>query len=375
MKSKYFPVIVWLLVSTYCGHTTVKRATWSTANVTLPVHLYTLEDDWLRIQLTDYGARIVSLEAPDRNGLRSNVVLGFNNAAQYVADPKAYYGATIGRFANRLAKGTFVVAGHVEHVPINNNGNALHGGPNGFSTKIWKGKSIGQTAVEFALDSPNGDMGFPGDLKVRVRYTLIGKSLRIDYIATTNKATVLNLTNHTYFNLQGEDSGNILNERLRLEADRYTPIDSSLIPTGEIVSVAGTPFDFRKLTAIGERIGEDNDQLRKAGGYDHNFVLAGRPGRIRKAAFVFDPASGRTLRVFTTEPAVQFYSGNFLNGTVRGYAGKLYQKYAGFCLETQHFPDSPNHSDFPSTMLRSGEIYSSTTLLVFGTENSNFSGD
>jgi aldose 1-epimerase len=317
----------------------------------------------------------VSLEAPDRSGQRSNIVLGFNNAAQYLADPKAYYGATIGRYANRLAKGSFVLAGQVEHVPQNNNGNAMHGGPKGFSTRMWKGNAIGQTAVEFALESPNGDMGFPGDLKVRVRYTLIGKSLRIDYTATTNRTTVLNLTNHTYFNLQGEGSGTILNEKLRLEADRYTPIDSSLIPTGEIVPVAGTPLDFRKLTPIGQRIDQDDDQLRKAGGYDHNFVLAGSSGRLRKAAFVFDPVSGRTLTVFTTEPAVQFYSGNFLNGTVRGYAGKLYQKYAGFCLETQHFPDSPNHSDFPSTVLRPGETYRSTTVLIFGSEDNNPSGD
>jgi aldose 1-epimerase len=209
-------------------------------------------------------------------------------------------------------------------------------------------------------------MGFPGELKASVRYTLKGESLRIDYTATTSRPTVLNLTNHTYFNLQGEASGDVLKEKLLLNADRYTPIDGSLIPTGEVATVEGTPFDFRKMTPIGQRINDSNDQLRNAGGYDHNFVLNGRSGEMHKAAFASDPVSGRTLTVLTTEPGVQFYSGNFLNGSVKGYTGKPYGKYAGFCLETQHFPDSPNHANFPSTTLLPGKTYRSTTVFIFG---------
>jgi len=229
--------------------------------------------------------------------------------------------------------------------------------------------------VEFTLLSPDGDMGFPGTLKASVRYTLTGKSLRIDYTATTSKPTVINLTNHTYFNLGGEDSGSILHEKLLLNADRYTPVDGSLIPTGEIPSVSGTPFDFRHLTSIGERIAQGDEQLERAGGYDHNLILNGRSGEIRRAAFVIDPASGRTLTVLTTEPGVQFYSGNFLNGSIRGYSEKLYQKHAGFCLETQHFPDSPNHENFPSTTLLPGKRYHSTTVFTFGVAREYPPGD
>lgn len=366
MNLKYFLLNGLLLFSTCCAQAAVKQAAWSTTSDGHRVEIYTLDNDQLRIRLTDYGARIVSIEAPGRDGKRADIVLGFNNAAQYLADPKAYFGATIGRYANRLAKGSFVLDSHVYHVPLNNNGNAMHGGPQGFSTKIWKGTVLGQNSVEFTLVSPDDDMGFPGELTVRVRYTLTGKSLRIHYTATTNRATVLNLTNHTYFNLRGEGSGDILQEKLRLDADRFTPINASLIPTGEIAPVEGTPFDFRKITPIGQRINQANDQLSKAGGYDHNFVLNGEPGEMRKAAFAFDPVTGRTLTVFTTEPGVQFYSGNFLNGTVRGYTGKLYEKHAGFCLETQHFPDSPNHANFPSTALFPGKAYLSTTVFVFG---------
>jgi aldose 1-epimerase len=220
--------------------------------------------------------------------------------------------------------------------------------------------------VEFTLVSPDGDMGFPGTLTAHVRYTLMGESLRIDYSANTTKPTVLNLTNHTYFNLEGEDSGNVLGQELMLNAERFTPISKDLIPTGALRPVEGTPFDFRKLTPIGARIATHDRQLKFAGGYDQNFVLEGEPGKMHLAAFAMDPVSGRTLTVITTEPGVQFYSGNFLAGTVKGYSGHLYEKHAGFALETQHFPDSPNHPDFPSTTLLPGHEWHSSTMLRFG---------
>ena len=366
MKLNYFVPIGLLLLSMCSMRAAVKRTIWSTTYDGHRIDLYTLDDSRLHVQLTNAGARIVSIQAPDRDGKRKDIVLGFNNAVPYLADPKAYFGATIGRYANRLSKGTFVVEGRTYHVPLNNNGNAMHGGPKGFSTRVWKGKILGRSSIEFTLTSPDGEMGFPGELKASVRYTLKGESLRIDYTATTSRPTVLNLTNHTYFNLQGEASGDVLKEKLLLNADRYTPIDGSLIPTGAVAAVEGTPFDFRKMTPIGQRINDSNDQLRNAGGYDHNFVLNGRSGEMHKAAFASDPVSGRTLTVLTTEPGVQFYSGNFLNGSVKGYTGKPYGKYAGFCLETQHFPDSPNHANFPSTTLLTGKTYRSTTVFIFG---------
>lgn len=332
------------------------------------VKLFTLTSPELKVELTEYGARIVSVEAPDRHGKRADVVLGYNNLGQYVSDPKDFFGAVVGRYGNRIAKGTFSLDGKTFHVPLNNNGNALHGGPKGFSSRIWNGSVAGNDAVEFTLISRDGDMGFPGTLRAHVRYTLERDRLRIDYSAETDKPTVVNLTNHSYFNLAGESSGDILGEKIRINADRFTPIDATLIPTGEIKPVAGTPLDFRKLTVIGERIDTDDQQLKRAGGYDHNFALNGEPGSLRDAAFAVDPASGRTLKVLTTQPGVQFYSGNFLTGTNRGYSGTLYAKHYGFCLETQHFPDSPNHSNFPSTVVTPGKPYRSTTVFVFGVD-------
>ena len=375
MKPTYLPVVILLTLSTCWMRASVKRTIWHTSTNGNRVNLYTVEDRELRVRLTDYGARIVSIEAPDRDGRRTDIVLGFDDAAQYLDDPRAYFGATVGRYANRLAKGSFSLEGRDYHVPLNNNANAMHGGPQGFSTKLWRGSTVSKDSVEFTLTSPDGDMGFPGTLNVRILYTLKGNSLRIDYFGTTDKATVINLTNHTYFNLEGEGSGDVLKERLLLNADHYTPIDSSLIPTGEIATVSGTPFDFRSLITIGKRIGQADDQLHKAGGYDHNLILNGPTGELRRAAYAVDPPSGRTLTVLTTEPGIQFYSGNFLNGSVRGYSGRPYEKYAGFCLETQHFPDSPNHVDFPSTTLLPGQMYRSTTIFVFGVTGKVSSGD
>jgi aldose 1-epimerase len=249
-------------------------------------------------------------------------------------------------------------------VPLNDGANALHGGTVGFANKLWTGRII-PDGVEMSIVSPDGDMGFPGTLTAHVRYTLHGHALHIEYSATTTKPTVANLTNHSYFNLAGDGQGTILNEVLMLNADKYTPVAAGLIPTGELAPVADTPFDFRKPTAIGARINEPNEQLKIAGGYDHNFVLNGT-ARMHLAAVAYDPTSGRTLTVTTTEPGVQFYSGNFLDGTRTGKFGGMYPKYAGFCLETQHFPDAPNEPTFASTLLRPGETLHSTTVFTFG---------
>lgn len=355
-----------MLAASSLAHGAVTSATWGTADGK-PVELYTLADADLTVKITNYGAHVVSIEAPDRDGKRADVVLGFKDLAGYQADAKTYMGSVVGRYGNRIAKGAFSLNGKTYTIPANDHGNALHGGTIGFDRKVWQGEKTAN-GVELTLVSPDGDMGFPGQLTAHVRYTLEGKSLKIDYTATTTRPTVLNLTNHSYFNLGGEGSGEVLNETVMLNADRYTPVDQTLIPTGELAPVAGTPFDFRKPMPIGAHIGDTNDQLRIAGGYDHNFVINGTGGGLHLAAKVVDPASGRSLTVMTTEPGVQFYSGNFLDGTVTGVSGVAYQKHAGFCLETQHFPDSPNHPSFPSTELKPGQTMRSETVFTFGVQ-------
>jgi len=353
------------LLLTTLAHAGVTKAPWGKTSDGTPVELYTLTDADLTVTITTFGARITSIEAPDRSGKKADVVLGYNNVAQYEADKSTYFGAIVGRYGNRIAKGTFTIDGTAYHIPLNNNGNALHGGPGGFSTLVWSGRAL-PDGVEMTLLSPDGDMGFPGALTLHVRYTLAGKSLRIAYSATTTKPTVINVTNHSYFNLGGEASGTILSEQMMIPADKYTPTDALLIPTGELAPVQGTPFDFRKPTAIGARIGADNVQLKQAGGYDHNWVLNNPGPSLHTAAEVYDPASGRTLTVTTTEPGVQFYSGNFLDGTAKGISGTAYVKNAGYCLETQHFPDSPNEPTFPSTELLPGHTMHSETIFTFG---------
>lgn len=343
----------------------MKTEVWGSTPAGRQVKLFMLSDGVLRLRLTEFGARIVSLEAPDRKGRMDDVVLGYNNLASYTSDPKDYFGAVVGRYGNRIRGGTFTLEGTTCHVPVNNKGNALHGGPQGFSSRVWSGKAVGNNKVEFTLVSPDGDMGFPGQLTVQVTYTLSGNRIRIDYVASTTKPTVVNLTNHSYFNLAGQASGDVLHQTLRIDADSITPVDDTLIPTGALEKVDGTPFDFRASTPMGARIDQPSDQLKRAGGYDHNFVTKGRSGVLRVIAQAEDPGSGRTLTVSTTEPGVQFYSGNFLNGSAIGFTGEPYRKHAGFCLETQHFPDSPNHSNFPSTELRPGEVLHSTTEFVF----------
>lgn len=338
------------------------------------VFLYTLRNQsGMEVKITNYGGTITSIKVKDRRGKFDDVVLGFDNLDGYVSkNNTSYFGALIGRYANRIAHGTFVLDGHTYHVPINDGPNSLHGGLRGFDKRVWEAKDVSSArAPELELHylSGDGEEGFPGNLSVTVRYSLGSENdLRLDYSATTDKDTVLNLTNHSYFNLAGPGNGDILKHKLTLEADRFTPIDQTLIPTGAIQSVAGTPLDFRKTMAIGARINQDDPQLKFAKGYDHNFVLNhSAHGGLDLAAKVEEPHSGRVLEVFTTQPGVQFYSGNFLNGSVRGIGG-VYKFRSGLCLETQHFPDSPNHPNFPSVVLRPGEEFHQTSIFRFSTE-------
>jgi len=346
----------------------VGKTAWGTTSSGQPVDLYTLRNKDLTVKIITYGARVASIEVPDRHGVKADVVLGFNDMAGYEAAKGAYIGAIVGRYGNRIAKGTFTIGDSTYHVPLNNNENALHGGTVGFDQKVWDAHEV-TNGVELTLVSPDGDMGFPGALTVHVRYTLEGDSLHIGYTATTTKPTVVNLTNHSYFNLAGDGNGTILNEVVQINADKYTPVDAGLIPTGEIATVTGTPFDFREPVAIGARIQDANDQLKLAGGYDHNYVFATDIAKngLHLAAQVYEPGSGRMLTVMTTEPGVQFYSGNSLAGVPTRAFRTWYVKYSGFCLETQHFPDSPNQPNFPSTVLLPGQTMHSLTIFSFGT--------
>jgi len=329
------------------------------------VPIYTLTSGQIEVRVIAYGAHLVSVKAPDRNGKTADVVLGYDKLDTYLITPNPYIGAIVGRYGNRIAGGKFTLDGKTYQIPQNDGTNALHGGPKGFDRYVWKAQEV-PDGVEFTHVSPDGDMGFPGTLTIKVRYTLKANTLRLDYTATTDKATVVNLTNHAYFNLHGDDKGNILDHKIEIVADRYTPVDAKLIPTGELAPVAGTPLDFRKSEVIGARIDADNEQLKLGHGYDFNWVVNREPGTLRKAAVVTDPVSGRTLTVETTEPGIQFYSGNFLDGKFTGRHGSKYERRTGFCLETQHFPDSPNHKDFPTTVVKPGETLHSTTTFTFG---------
>jgi aldose 1-epimerase len=343
----------------------VTESSWGKAPSGEAVELFTLTSPTLTVKITNFGAHIVSIDAPDKNGQKADVVLGYGDLSGYLADKSTYMGSIVGRYGNRIAKGTFSLDGQTYHLPTNNGPNTLHGGTVGFDRKVWTAQKLAD-GVELTVVSPDGDQGFPGKLTAHVRYTLAGNSLRIQYSATTTKPTVVNLTNHSYFNLGGEGSGDILKEVVTLHAAKYTPTDKGLIPTGELAPVAGTPFDFNKPAAIGLRIHDDNQQLKLAGGYDHNFVLDGPMGTLREAVHVVDPTSGRTLDVKTTEPGVQFYSGNSLTGQFKGPKGVAYAKFNGFCLETQHFPDSPNEPKFPTTELKPGQTLHSETVFTFG---------
>lgn len=310
-----------------------------------------------------YGATLTELWMPDKSGKNADVVLGFDNLAGYAGDHPSF-GATVGRYANRIAKGKFSLDGKEYSLFINNGPNSLHGGKVGFSRKVWKAEPLKMAhgaAVKFTYVSPDGEEGYPGTLTVQVTYELADdNALKITYHASTDRPTVLNLTNHSYFNLSGAGSGDILKDRLELNADRYTPVDDTMIPTGELKSVEGTPFDFRKPTAIGARSGN----IPGIAGYDHNFIVNGEPGKLREAAEVSDPASGREVEVWTTEPGVQLYISLGLDGSNKGIGG-AYQKFGAFCLETQHFPDSPNHPKFPSTVVSPGKDFHSETIYKF----------
>ena len=331
------------------------------------VDIYTLKNSrGSEAAIITYGGAVVSLKVPDKQGKLGDVVLGFDSIADYEKHT-AFFGALIGRYGNRIAKGKFTLDKHEYSLAINNGENHLHGGLKGFDKVVWTAKPSTDKKganLELTYLSVDGEEGYPGNLNVKVVYTLTeDNQLKIVYSATTDKATVLNLTHHSYFNLAG--AGDILDHRLMLNADRFTPTDSGSIPTGALAEVAGTPFDFRKETAIGSRMGQENEQLKFGRGYDHNWVLSRKGNGIELAARVFEPTSGRVMEVLTTEPGVQFYSGNFLDGSVPGKGGKSYPLRSGFCLETQHFPDSPNHPRFPSTVLRPRQKYSQTTIYAF----------
>lgn len=334
------------------------------------IFLYTLKNpSGMEVKVTNYGGRIVSISVPDRNKHFADVVLGFDNLQQYLGN-NPFFGATVGRYANRIAKGMFTLDGKTYHIPITNPPNALHGGKVGFDKHVWQPKTLDTKqgpAVELHYFSPNGQEGFPGNLNVTVRFTLEkNDSLRLDYFATTDQDTVINFTNHSYFNLSGAGNPSILNEKVMIAADHYTPINATLIPTGQIAPVAGTPLDFRQPEAVGARIHENNQQLKYAGGYDFNYVL-NHPGDLSAlAAKVEDPASGRVVEVFTTEPGIQFYTSNMLE-PIQGVGG-TYRKNSALTLETQHFPDSPNQPNFPTTVLHPGQHFHSTTIFRFSTE-------
>ncbi|MFT3783208.1 MAG: aldose epimerase family protein [Nibricoccus sp.] len=333
-----------------------------------PVELYTLRNDkGAEATITNYGGIVVSLMMPDRNGKMIDVVQGYDKVEDYVAKTP-YFGALIGRYGNRIAKGEFTLDGKTYKLAGNDNGNALHGGNKGFDKVIWTAKPVESkhgAALELHYLSKDGDEGYPGNLDVTATYTLTNHDeLRVDFKAKTDKATPVNLTHHSYFNLSGE--GTILDHLLTINSDKTTPVDKGLIPTGELKSVEGTPFDFRKPIAIGARIDDPDTVLQYGPGYDHNWVVnQKKAGELGFQARVESPKSGIVLEVLSTEPAVQFYAGNFLDGTIKGKYGQVYQKRSGFCLEPQHYPDSPNHPNFPNTILKPGEAYTNTIVYKF----------
>ncbi len=346
----------------------MKRKSFGTVHGS-PVELYTLTNaHGLEVRCTNYGGIIVSLRVPDKRGRSDDVVLGFDNLHGYL-QKEPYFGAIIGRYANRIAKARFTLDGKQYSLAANDGPNSLHGGDRGFDKVVWKAEPFENPkgmGVIFTYLSKDGEEGYPGNLNVKVTYTLSDQNeLILDYEATTDKATPVNLTQHTYFNLAGEGRGDILGHELTLNADRFTPVDKNLIPTGELRAVKNTPMNFTKPTVIGARINEDDEQMVLAHGYDHNFVINRAGPDPVFTARVQEHQTGRVLEVYTTEPGVQFYSGNFLDGTIRGKHGHVYHQRFGFCLETQRFPDSPNHPDFPSTILKPGRVYRSRTIYKF----------
>jgi aldose 1-epimerase len=333
------------------------------------VQIYKLTNkNGMEADITNFGAIVQSLKVPDKSGKLTDVALGYDKLEDYVTD-KSSFGSTIGRYGNRIAHGKFTLDGHTYTLAKNDGENSLHGGLKGFNKKVWTARQEGDSLVLSYL-SKDGEEGYPGNLNVTVTFTVTDDNeLKIQYDATTDKDTVLNLTNHSYFNLSGQDAGEILGHELMLKADKFTPVNSVLIPTGELRDVKGTPLDFTKSTAIGARIGASDEQLKFGKGYDHNFVLNGGITKTpRLAAEVYDPKSGRIMQVLTTEPGIQFYTGNFLDGTVHGKGGHVYNFRNALCLETQHYPDSPNQSNFPTTELKPGGKYHTITIFKFSSK-------
>lgn len=353
----------------------ITKVNWGTVDGK-PVYLWTLTNkNGLVAKITNYGGIVTELWLPDKTGKMADCVLGFDNLADYLKPNNSpYFGALIGRYGNRIGGAQFTLEGRTYQLAKNDNQiNHLHGGVKGFDKVVWNGKEVkakNGEGLELTYLSRDGEEGYPGNLNVKVVYMLTNKNeLTMEYWATTDKPTVVNLTQHNYYNLGGQASGSILNELMMINADKFTPTDSKLIPTGEILPVAGTPMDFRKPTAIGARIDANYQPLKFAGGYDHNWILIKKkPNEMSLAAKVVDPKSGRVMEVLTNEPAIQFYSGNFLNGTIVGKGGVKYVKNSALCLETQHYPDSPNHPNFPSTELKPGQEYHTKTINLFKTE-------
>jgi aldose 1-epimerase len=335
-----------------------------------PVTLFTLRNNnGAEAGICNYGGLVIFLKVPDRNGHFDDVVLGYDNLADYIKDTP-YFGAMIGRYGNRIAKGKFTLDGKEYTLAVNNGPNALHGGLKGFNKVVWEPRvmaTLDGPSLQLRYTSKDGEEGYPGTLTVKATYTLAeDNELKLEFTATTDKDTVLNLTQHSYFNLAGK--GDILNHQVMIPADKFTPVDSTLIPTGELKPVEGTPFDFRTPTAIGARIGQDDEQLKFGGGYDHNWVITKPMGQLGLMGRVYEPTTGRVLEVFSTEPGLQFYTGNFLDGKLTGKGGWVYQFRNGFCMEAQHYPDSPNQPNFPTVVLKPGEVYRNTIIFKFSVQ-------
>ena len=367
-----------LMMSTLTAHAelTNEQGTFGQMPDGTPIEKYTLKNsNGVQATIITYGGILQALVVPDKNGKGEDIVLGFDDVDGYIKNGNVYFGATIGRFGNRIAGGRFELDGNTYQIPQNDGSNALHGGPEGFDTKVWKAKPSNQddsVGVELSYVSADGEMGFPGTLTTHVTYSLNeDNELRIEYRATTDKPTVLNLTNHAYFNLAGAGNGTILDQVATLHASHYTPVTEKLIPTGELAPVAGTPMDFLKPTPFGQHIKDDHQQLKyaepKQGGFDFNWVLDTEGDVSKLAAEVSDPKTGRVLQLYTSEPGVQLYTSNFLDGSIKGKGGKTYPHWSGFTLETQHFPDAPNQPNFASTRLDPGQTYTQTSIYKFPT--------
>ena len=365
-----FAALLLISCAAFAPAQTVSKESFGKTSDGQNIDLYTLRNTHgVEAKITNYGGIVVSLKVPDRNGKFDDVVLGFNDLETYETKNGPYLGALIGRYGNRIAKGRFKLNGVEYKLATNNGENHLHGGIKGFDKVVWNGREMRTNAgpaVVLTYLSKDGEEGYPGNLNVRVVYTLTNNNeLKIDYSANSDKDTVTNLTHHSYFNLAGEGNGDILNHVVTINASRFVPTDAESIPTGKLKSVAGTPFDFLKATAIGARIDQDDEQIKFGRGYDHTWVINGRAGTMRLAATAYESTSGRVMQVWTTEPGVQFYTGNFLDGTLTGKSGKVYQRRYGFCFETQHYPDAPNQPSFPTTTLRKGQTLKSTTIYRF----------